>query len=111
MLTAREEDYQGWHISTSCRENKAAQWKSGDPVPCLGRARVQLTSPQKIANGWSSIDVHTIPQEGELAFSGWPEAHRELIRRAKKFIDSLRAETHDHRPPYLVADSENLKSG
>lgn len=90
MLTHHDELYEGWTITASCREMKAANWKTGQPVPCAAQAKIRLLHPQHHEDGWKSVDMHSIPDDGELCFPALPDARATLISEARRLIDALK---------------------
>ena len=90
MLIAHDEHYEGWTITASCREMKSAAWKDGEPVPYAAQARIRLLHPQHCEDGWKSVDMHSIPEDGELCFPALPDAQATLLSEARRLIDSLK---------------------
>lgn len=90
MLIDHDEHYEGWTITASCREMTCADSASGGATPYAAHARIRLLHPQHHENGWKSVDMHSIPENGELCFLALPDARAALISEARRLIDSLK---------------------
>lgn len=90
MQIATEDRYEGWYITTDCRENKPIDWKPFDPIPYAARAHLQLLHRDQFKQGWVATTTRSIPEVGERHFDNWPDAHAILKAEARALIDTLK---------------------